>query len=116
VNLCPSARPVRIQDAISTPTGLLEILQKSTLPLYLRHTFLKIDSWLEEKVLAVDACFKLSQKGGAKSRSDNDPELTSGHGVFVNEDEYQSILKKNSNLVQVKSRAPVQRSVSNESL
>jgi hypothetical protein len=53
--------------------------------------------------MAVDACFKLSQKGGAKSRSDDDPELTSGHGVFVNEDEYQSLLKKHSKLVQVTS-------------
>jgi hypothetical protein len=65
------------------------------------RTFLKICSWLEEKVLAVDACFKLSQKGGAKSRSDDDPELASGNGVFVNEDDYQSILKKNAKLVQV---------------
>jgi hypothetical protein len=64
--------------------------------------------------MAVDACFKLSQKGGAKSRSDDDPELTSGHGVFVNEDEYQSLLKKHSKLVQVTSRFDVWANVSND--
>jgi hypothetical protein len=62
--------------------------------------------------MAVDACFKLSQKGGAKSRSDDDPELASGNGVFVNEDDYQAILKKNAKLVQVACRFHVRRAVS----
>jgi hypothetical protein len=49
----------------------------------------------DEKVLAIDACFKLSLKGGGKKRSDHDPELASGYGVFVNEDEYQQVLQAN---------------------
>jgi hypothetical protein len=52
--------------------------------------------WLYEKVCSVDACFKLSLKGNMVSpkRTANDPELQSGHGVFVDEAEYKEVLGK----------------------
>jgi hypothetical protein len=40
-------------------------------------------------------------KGGGKKRSENDPELASGFGVFVNEDHYQETLRKNANAAEV---------------
>jgi hypothetical protein len=46
--------------------------------------------------MAIDACFKLSMKGGGKKRSD-DPELAPGHGVFVDEQAYQAVLKEHGN-------------------
>jgi hypothetical protein len=55
-----------------------------------------------EKVYALDACFKLSLKGGNKKRSDNDTELASGNGVFVNEEDYQASLKKWGHIIDVR--------------
>jgi hypothetical protein len=55
-----------------------------------------------EKIFALDACFKLSLKGGNKKRSEHDTKLASGNGVFVNEEEYQSALKKWGHIVDVR--------------
>jgi hypothetical protein len=50
------------------------------------YTHYGIVSWLNEKVYALDACFKLSMKqGSALKRSNDDPELLPGNGVFVDE-------------------------------
>jgi hypothetical protein len=57
--------------------------------------------WANKKILAVDACFKLSMKGGAKNRSNKDPEFTSGHGVFVDEAHYKEFLQKNAKVAAV---------------
>jgi hypothetical protein len=62
------------------------------------HVFFR---WLYKKIYAIDACFKLSMKGSGKKRSENDPELASGFGVFVNEHDYQDTLRKNANVAEV---------------
>jgi hypothetical protein len=55
-----------------------------------------------EWILSLDACFKLSSKasGGAK-RSNDEPSLAPGSGVFVKEDDYQACLKKNKKAAEV---------------
>jgi hypothetical protein len=44
-------------------------------------------------------------KANGKKRSDHDPEFASGHGVFVNEADYQALLKSKKNLLDVSRRA-----------
>jgi hypothetical protein len=50
-------------------------------------------------------------KAGGKKRSENDPELASGFGVFVNEDQYQETLRKNANVAEVRDMCHMVRSV-----
>jgi hypothetical protein len=40
--------------------------------------------------------------GSAEKRTDDNPEIASGHGVFVNEKAYQTFLVKNQHLVEVR--------------
>jgi hypothetical protein len=78
----------------------------------LHHCIIPVSSdsrWLYEKIYTIDACFKLSMKAGGKKRSDNDPELASGFGVFVNEDHYQETLRKNANVLEVWLRLGIMR-------
>jgi hypothetical protein len=73
----------------------------------LSHSFTHHDlfRWLYEWIIALDACFKLSSKasGGAK-RSDDEPTLAPGSGVFVKEDDYKACLKKNKKAADVRTR------------
>jgi hypothetical protein len=56
---------------------------------------------LYEKFYALDACMKLSVKDGKTKRSQNDPELLPGCGVFVHNEEYLDCLKRNAKVPQV---------------
>jgi hypothetical protein len=42
------------------------------------------------------------KKGSALKRTDNDPEVSPGGGVFVNEAEFQAFLSANENVPQVR--------------
>lgn len=54
-----------------------------------------------ERIFALDACFKLSLKSGAKKKLDNKPELAPGGGVFVDNTSYHAILEKNKKVLDV---------------
>jgi hypothetical protein len=70
----------------------------------LTSNYLTICRWLYEKICAVDACFKLSLKNDPNSakRSANDPELQSGHGVYVEDEAYQNFLAQHPHKQEVR--------------
>jgi hypothetical protein len=65
---------------------------------------LTLPRWLFEKVYAINGCMKLSMKGGGKKRLDEDPELITGKGNFVDETHYQSLQAKMSKEKDVSAR------------
>jgi hypothetical protein len=51
---------------------------------------------------------KLSMKGGGKKRSDQDPELITGKGVFVDETHYQALQMQSGQYKDVSVRHKIQ--------
>jgi hypothetical protein len=56
---------------------------------------------MNEKIYAIDACFKLTLKSGKTKTSTNEPHLAPSGGVFVHPEEYETSLKANAKALEV---------------
>jgi hypothetical protein len=95
---CPEPGRNLPEDWQTQPNEKQYVVSPTRIPLADMRT-----RWLYEKIYALDACFKLHMKSGKTKSSATDPELLSGCGVFVNEADYQSLLKTNPKAVEVSS-------------